>query len=259
MKRSKISYCDYSGGDLNFVTGCTPVSAGCANCYARAIYERFGRDFSQVRTHPDKLERLRKAGFSQENNVRGPHARPLCFVCDTGDLFHEHVPAGFITYAFEVMESRDDVVWQVLTKRAKRMVDVLFGEEGGWFLGGGDYIENVWLGVTAENQAMADARIPVLLDNWTGVTWVSVEPMLELVDLRPWLYAHVDRPNERLDWVVAGAESGPNRRSFDLRWAASLKRQCATAGVSFFGKQSSGLRPGVPLVIEGSEWKAWPR
>ncbi len=240
--RSAISYVHYSGNDLNFITGCTPVSEGCAHCYARAIYERFGRDFSVVQTHPDKLKRLLTARFDMGG------VRPRCFVCDTSDVFHPAVPADFIVQAFEVMAARKDVDWLVLTKRVDRMVDVLFGEEGNWYLGGGDYIPNVWMGVTAENRRWADERIPILLGAWSGRTWVSVEPMLGPVNLPAW----------NLSWVVCSAESGPHRRPFDPAWAKALYEQCKAAGIPFYSKQGSGLRPGVPLLIDGKEVKEFP-
>lgn len=266
MKRSAIGWTDYSGGDLNFVTGCTPVSAGCRECYARRIYNRFGRDFSTVTVHPDKLERLRTAKFPRENNKRGPHVRPMCFVCDTGDIFHESVPAEFIAAAFETMRAREDVDWQVLTKRPLRMIDVLFGQGGAetpHFLGTGDYYSNIWMGVTVENQESV-WRVAELVQAWVGTTFVSVEPMLEPVklfnadgDIARMRSTMCFSP-DRLNWVVVGAESGPNRRPFDVAWAADLKAQCDDADVAYFGKQASGARPGVPLVIDGRVWHDWP-
>ena len=262
MKRSKIAWCDYSGGDLNFVTGCTPVSEGCANCYARRIYERFGRDFSQVQMHPEKLARLWKAAWTREANVRGAGSKPLMFVCDTGDLFHEGVAHIFILEALEMMEYRESANWAILTKRPQRAINVLFEQEGDFRLGGGDYIDNIWLGVTAENQARADERLPLLLSNWGGLSWVSVEPMLGPLDLSPYLTRN--RYGGHLSWVVCGAESGPGRRVFSVTWAQALYEQCRQAGVAFFGEQDSGLRPGTPLLLERSdgslgEVHEWPQ
>ena len=103
-------------------------------------------------------------------------------MCDLGDIFHPNVRADFIIYAFDVMASRKDVDWIVLTKRPERMVEVLFGQEGNFYLGGGDYLPNVIMGVTAENQEQAEKRIPYL-DFWMGTRMVSVEPMLGPIDL----------------------------------------------------------------------------
>lgn len=259
MKTSAIGWTDFSGGDLNFVTGCTPVSEGCQNCYARAIYERWGKDHSIVTAHEDKLTRLARAKFSEHSPKRGKEHRPMAFVCDTGDLFHESVPDDFIMYALEVLESRPDVIWQVLTKRPERMREILrMGAPGA------SLRENVWLGVTAENQRRANERIPLLLDTPAAVRFVSVEPMLGPVDLwwteacRRCMPTHYEPVIRYLDWVICGAESGPKRRPFDVAWAADLYHQCKDAAVPFFGKQDSGLRSGAPLLINGQEIRRWP-
>jgi protein gp37 len=268
VKVSTIGWTDYSGGALNVVTGCTPVSEGCANCYARAICERFGKDHSKVEMHPDKLARLARARFGKP--VRLPNGateyvsfkheghKPMCFLCDTGDLFHEDVPASFIVDTLLMMADRDDVTWQVLTKRPERMRSIVE-----LVLGGTDPLPNVWLGVTAENQRAADERIPVLLDTPAAVRFVSVEPMLEAVNLYP-AFCGYQPPSwgagPDIHWVICGAESGPNRRPFDVAWAVDLYEQCANSYVPFFGKQASALRPGVPLVLPGygvvQEWPA---
>lgn len=255
MKRSKIGWADYSGGDLNFVTGCTAVSEGCRHCYALAVYERFGLDFGKVRVHPDKLARLAKMQFGSDNK-RGHHSKPLVFVCDTGDLFHPDVPTDFIIQAFEIMASRKDVDWVVLTKRPQMMRETLFGHIGQWYLGGGDYFPNIWMGVTAENQEMVNQRLPILLDAWPGKTFVSVEPMLEAMDLEQYLVGNT-QSYQHLRWVIVGAESGPHRREFQISWARELWQQCCDNGVPFFGKQDSGLRPGEPLLFPGNSGVVW--
>ena len=226
------------------MTGCTPVSAGCRECYARAIYTRFGRDFSKVATHPDKLARLRRKRFSMDGNKRGPHSRPICFVCDTGDLFHEEVPDEFIIEALDMMVTREEVTWLVLTKRARRLHEIT-NETALWL----NDSAHIWFGISAENQKAFNDRWSWLDNAAVETRWISAEPMLgpiNLYDARP-------------DWVVCGGESGPNRRPFDLDWAKDLKRQCDGLGKPWFGKQGSGRYPGTRLAIDGREWKEWPR
>lgn len=258
MKTSAISWTDYSGGVLNFVRGCTPVSEGCTNCYARAIYDRFGRDFSQVICDEENLDKLAIMRFPLYSPKREVPHRPMAFVCDTGDLFHEEVPYAFQYNALFTMRARSDVTWIVLTKRPERMREMLKDKQ--------PLPSNVWLGVTAENQRRADERIPILLDTPAAVRFVSVEPMLEHIDLSYCKY-HEYSPTyctqctghehlchgwlDGIDWVICGAESGPKRRPFDVSWALNLYEQCREAGVPFFAKQDSDLRPGKPLVLPG--------
>lgn len=272
MKTSAISWTDFSGGDLNFVTGCTLISEGCQNCYARAIYGRWGKDFGTVTIHEDKLARIHKGRPSYSPKRGAPH-RPMAFVCDTGDLFHESVPEQFAYNAFYTMANCFYTTWQVLTKRPARM-HYLLDRWRDRFSFDSKEKPNIWLGVTAENQQRADERIPLLLDTPAAVRFVSVEPMLGPVDLTRYLYRYASGEvrfsdftmplpeiieTERLDWVICGAESGPNRRPFAPMWAADLYEQCKDAGVPFFGKQHSGLRPGVPLLIDGQVVHEWPQ
>lgn len=254
MKQSAISWTDYSGGDCNFVTGCTPVSAGCANCYARAIYRRFGKAFDQVQTHAEKLERLARARFPEWTPKRGPGHRPMAFVVDTGDLFHEAVPEDFVRNALDMMAMREDVIWQVLTKRPERMREII---GSGTQIHSGQWVPppNLWLGVTAENQATADERIPILLDTPATVRFVSCEPLLEDLDciqMGMWL-------RQGIHWVIVGGESGPKRRLFDPEWAHNLLVVCRAMHTPFFFKQGSALKPGQDDVLPGVGLvKEWP-
>lgn len=265
VPRSKISYCDYSGGDLNFVVGCTPASEGCTHCYARALLSRFGKDPDEVRLYRSKLKAL------QSWQPRGPwkRERPLAFAVDMADLFHPDVPFRFIDEAIWTMNQRRDVDWLILTKRPERMLE--WWHQTDEYLGG-----NLLLGVTAENQERADERIPLLLRMPATVRWVSVEPMLGPVDL-----THIRAGNGAiidalagdvkaadgeiyascpgsLDWVIAGGESGPNRRAFEAQWAVDLYYQCAEADVAYWYKQGSAFRPGQDAELPGfgvvQEW-----
>lgn len=257
MKRSKIAWCDYSGDSLNFISGCSPVSRGCQQCWARSIYERFGRDFSHVQTHPERLEQLLKIKFPRDGNVRGAHTKPLCFVVDTGDIFHEDVPADFIIHAFEIMSFRADVDWVVLTKRIDRAVNVLFGAEGGWWLGGGDHIHNVILGVTVEAQEYLH-RAFTLNSVWRGAKLMCVEPMLEPLFIAQLEDEHCFNPRDW--WIICGGESGQDRRPFDMRWAADLYLKCQSLGIPYYFKQGSALRPGEDDILPGiGRVRQWPR
>jgi protein gp37 len=274
IKRSNIGWCDFSGGDANFVIGCTPKSAGCRNCYARRIMERAGRDFSQVTLYPEKLERLARARF-EENGApfrRGPGSRPLVFPVDMGDLFHDAVPDEFILQSLRVMIRRDDVDWVVLTKRSERLLALSQRYDL-------SFPANVWPVVTAESQGAADERIPDLLRIRAAVRGVSVEPALSLIDVSQYLVCRqyageivqprrgtvngrpmpAARLRPRLNWVILGGESGPDRRPFDRDWARQVRDDCLAAGAPFFYKQGAHLFPGRDDVLDGRKWKEFPR
>jgi len=150
---SKIEWTDET---WNPITGCTKVSAGCKNCYAERIAKRFwgDRKFTDVQCHPERLE----------IPLHWKKPRRI-FVCSMSDLFHPGASPDFVVSVFEIMTACPQHDFQVLTKRTERIAPVLFGEDGNWYLGGGDYLPNVWMGVTCEDQDTANKRIPVLFDS----------------------------------------------------------------------------------------------
>jgi protein gp37 len=233
MNKTGISWTDYS---WNPASGCTPVSEGCAHCYAREWSKRWNRSFEVV-LHPKKLdEPLRK-------NHEGDYVIPpgsKVFVNSMSDLFHEKVPFEFIDDVFGMMATRRDVTFQILTKRPRRMEEYLdwSSQEGGEY-GGGDYSENIWLGVSIENNRHLTrlySLVDIHLTGWR--TFISFEPLLE--DIR------VITPAEWkfVDWIIVGGESGPHRRPFKVEWAYSLLEQARKQNVKFFFKQTGDLRPG---------------
>ncbi len=278
MRTSKIAYCDYSGGILNFVLGCTPVSAGCANCYVRRIYDRFGKDFSKVTVYPEKLKRL-LMWQPKPPYKRGPGSKPLAFVVDMGDLFHEEVPSYLIQEFLDVAYERSDIDWLILTKRSERMCQEIrrwyqeaeFASEAAY--NRWQPLPNLWPGVTVEDEDNL-WRVRDLLNTPAALRWVSMEPMLGPIDMEPYLGpVHVDslgvRPRNNwdywrpgLDWLIIGAESGPDRKRRPLKWdwAWDVVDVGRREGVPMFLKQDSGPGPGVPLLgRDGNEVKEWPR
>lgn len=249
MAKTKIEWATHT---WNPITGCSPVSEGCQNCYAARIAKRLAGkagypkdDPFRVTLHPERLrEPLR---WRKPRNV---------FVVSMGDLFHEDVPEKWFSDIYAIiMESkrlRLGHTFIILTKRPKRMAELIRPKEP---------LTNLWLGVTAENQQRADERIPILLQIPAAVRFVSVEPMLEPVDLNqliipgnnPMEY-HISALHEQhddclyesptqLDWVICGGESGPGARPMHPDWARSLRDQCQTAGTPFFFKQWGEFAP----------------
>ncbi len=234
----------------NPVTGCTPISEGCQNCYAQRMANRLkgrcGYDadepFRPGTLHPDKLDK--PLGWREPRKV---------FVCSMGDLFHEDVTFRDIALVFNSMVSGH--IYQVLTKRAARMLEFVewlkqrYDHSEPWLRALGEWMQelgqlppNVWLGVTAENQARFDERAEIMWHVPAAVTFVSVEPMLGPVDMTGNLHA--------IDWVICGAETGPGARPMDPAWAIDLRDQCSVAGVPFFMKKmSGGKQPPDDLAI----------
>lgn len=248
MGESKIEWTDAT---WNPVRGCTKVSPGCAHCYAETFAERFrgvkGHAYEQgfdLRLVPEKLDE--PLTWKKPRRV---------FVNSMSDLFQDGVSETFILRAFTVMEKCPQHTFQILTKRAERMRDVV-SWVGRKFVDNGDPwpMPNVWLGVSVENQHFADERIPLLLQTEAAIRFISAEPLLGPVNLRSvgtttcpdcrdalGVYAH-GKPAPRLDWVIVGGESGNQARPFDIAWARSIIKQCADAEVACFVKQI-GAKP----------------
>ncbi len=201
------------------MTGCSPISSGCENCYAERMAYRLahitGSGYETDAAHPYKGMgfdvRLRPNRLEQPFRWKKPRR---IFVCSMGDLFHEDVPFGFIAAVFGVMAANPRHTFMVLTKRAERMWEFLdqlylegtprlecayelLNQEANdltntewpihtkWGLGpnGPWPLPNVWLGVTVENLVAAQQRIPLLLQTPATVRFVSCEPLLEPIDL----------------------------------------------------------------------------
>lgn len=280
---------EWTEATWNPITGCSVTSPGCTNCYAMKLAG------TRLRNHASRagLTIDSKAGPVWTGEVRFNEQwldqplrwkRPrMIFVCAHGDLFHESVPVEWIDRVFAVMALCPQHTFQVLTKRADRMrkycesryetevgaealseaIEDLIGAHKG-----GEWdapLPNVWLGVSVEDQARADERIPDLLATPSAVRWLSCEPLLGPVDLSEWMICPNGRDGLSMDpstgayeccnqcdftgvgfcpdWIVVGGESGPGARPMHPDWARSLRDQCETAGVPFFFKQWGAYAP----------------
>jgi protein gp37 len=280
----------------NPVVGCSLVSPGCTNCYAMRMAGRI--EAMGTAPHYAGLTRPSKAGPVWTGEVRAApeHVmmQPLrwrkparIFVNSMSDLFHEGVPDAVIDRVFAVMALCPQHTFQVLTKRPARMQAYMSARDergrhnamiyaacmaatGAWDTPALDLrpwpLANVWLGVSVEDQARADERIPILLDTPAAVRWISAEPLLGRLDVRPYMQNPLwnDLPSWKqpeLNWVVAGGESGPDARPIHPDWARSLRDQCAAAGVPFLFKQwgewapyfTADLHEGIRFAGEGKD------
>ena len=235
MGNTKIEWCDTV---WNVVTGCTKVSPGCSRCYAEGLAKRFwkGRPFEDVRFHEDRM--FQPLHWTRPRRV---------FVNSMSDLFHEDLAGHQLLSIFDVMARAHWHTFQVLTKRADRMRCFMK------ILPPGHIPPNVWLGVSVENQAMADERIPILLDTPAAVRFLSVEPLLGPVDLIPWIESYGGLPRaSTIDWVIVGGESGRQARQCNVKWVLDIVEQCRDSSVPCFVKQL-GAKP----VYDGEKNDPW--
>jgi protein gp37 len=220
---------EWTDSTWNPVTGCTKVSPGCKYCYAERLTERFGRRFTEIRFHPERLALP----------LRWRRPRRI-FVNSMSDLFHEQVSEPFIQQVFAVMAEAHWHTFQVLTKRAERLAEV--AARLAW-------PPNVWQGVSIENAAYV-CRIRYLRRVPAAVRFLSVEPLLGPIP-------HL--PLEGIDWVIVGGESGPRRRPLDPAWVRQIRDQCRAAGVPFFFKQWGGTTSKAGgRVLDDRLWDEMP-
>ncbi len=217
--KSKIEWTDMT---WNPVTGCTKISSGCKNCYAermarrlQAMGQRRYRNGFQVTLHWDLI--------SQPLDWKKPRT---VFVNSMGDLFHEDVPVEFIQRIFETMERCPQHLFQILTKRSKRLREIHH-----FFR----WPQNVWMGVTVEDKA-ATARLSDLASVPAQVRFLSCEPLVGPLG---------ELPLEGIHWVIVGGESGPGARHMCPAWVEDIFRQCTERNVPFFFKQWGGVRKHV--------------
>jgi protein gp37 len=240
MKTTKIEWTDKT---WNPITGCTKISAGCANCYAEIMSKRLQA------MKQDKY----KNGFTltMHNDVldepikwKKPHT---IFVCSMSDLFHENVPFVFIDKVMETIKSTPQHNYQILTKRANRMAEYFSNKS---------IPKNAWLGVTVDI-ASSKSRIDFLRNLNAPIKFLSCEPLLE--DLG-------DMNLDGIDWVIVGGESGAKARPMKEEWVQSIKVQTEKQGSAFFFKQwgtwgSDGVKRNKKAngkLINGKVYQAMP-
>ena len=302
MGSTKIEWCDET---QNPISGCTKISAGCTNCYAEALHTRrhkalmAGKDLPECYRQPFSQVTL----FPKRLKVPNFKTKRIVFLNSMGDLFHKDVPDSWLDAILFAVALRPNHTFVTLTKRSDRMLEYFYkmssedsplgrchAEWGALAehpsrmdddprledeeiqceaaLGQEWPLENLWLGVSVENQEAADLRLPDLLLTPAAHRLISVEPMIGPVVIPDVIEAGPDgrdgcwmdplRPDNRnaINWVICGAETGPGARPMNLDWARSLRDQCAGAGVPFFLKQ---VDAGKHNMLDGQTWQQFPK
>lgn len=232
---TKIEWADHT---FNPWMGCTKVSPACDHCYAevstpaRALGVAWGANEERRRT--SEATWRQPLAWNRKAAREGRRFRVFC--ASLADVFENQVPASWRVDLWTLIHDTPHLDWLLLTKRPQNIQRMLppFGKPAWpW--------PNVWLGMTVENQAEADRRIPHLLAVPAVRRFLSCEPLLGPVDLRQWWRNDVPGGSymhgNGLHWIIAGGESGPKARASHPDWFRSLRDQCEAAGVPFFFKQ----------------------
>ncbi len=219
---SEKSSIEWTDATWNPVRGCTKISPGCQHCYAQVFAERF----RGVPDHPYQQGfdlRLVPEKLSEPLRWKTPKR---IFVNSMSDLFHSDIPDSYIVKVAEIMMRAPWHTFQVLTKRADRMANLL-----NTTLSFAASSSHIWWGVSVENKKHGVPRIAHLQNARAKVRFLSVEPLLE----------SLGRLNLRgIHWVIVGGESGHGARPMREQWVVSLKAQCKKARIPFFFKQWGG-------------------
>jgi protein gp37 len=228
---------EWTESTWNPLTGCNKVSPGCKFCYA----ERFAKRL-QAMGQPNY-----RNGFTltlQEHVLEYPLSwkKPqMIFVNSMSDLFHKDVPFEFVQQIFDVMQRAHWHIFQILTKRSERLLEL--NTHITW-------PENVWMGVSVENSNYT-FRINHLRKTTAKIKFLSLEPLLGPL---PALNL------SNIDWVIVGGESGPKSRPIKTGWILEIKEQCQRMNIPFFFKQWGGKsKKKNGRLLEGREWSEMPR
>jgi protein gp37 len=229
---------EWTDATWNPVTGCTQISPGCDHCYALSFAERFrgvpGHPYQQgfdLKLWPERLtlpQRWREPRF--------------IFVNSMSDLFHEAITDEYIRQVFGVMEEANWHIFQVLTKRPKRMAELVSSLP---------WPDHIWAGTSVELDRYSWRANHYLRQIPAAVRFVSAEPLLGPL------------PSLQLDhlrWLITGGESGYGHRHCDPQWVRDLRDRSQANGVAFFHKQWGGATPkSGGRVLDGRTWDEMPK
>lgn len=261
---AETSTIEWTDATFNPWIGCTKVSPACDHCYAEAMDFRFGGGHWGARAARKRTSvAYWRQPLAWNRKAEKTGRRPRVFCASLADVFDAEVPPEWRADLFGLIDATPHLDWLLLTKRPQIARKEMPATPR----------PNVWLGTTAETQAMADLRIPILLDTPAVVRFASIEPLLGPINLRNvggggwdlhdaltgYWEDDVDDVGsstrwghtERLDWVIVGGESGHGARPMHPGWARDLRDQCQAAGVPFFFKQWGEWNP-APEIIDAS-------
>lgn len=226
MNKTKISWTDVT---WNPIHGCQKISEGCQNCYAEGT-SLWLKGIGSPRYQTGFLPKIEPIEFHKPLDW---NKRRLVFVCSMGDFFFDFM--NNFEYQINLLHLMSDPrckrhIFQILTKRHQNIHKVFTLHQNEC---PERTYENIWIGVTAENQKRLEERAPSLLEiKSVPVRFLSVEPMLGPIDISKF----VDK-KPGIDWVIIGGESGNNARPMNPHWVSDLIDQCFEHKIPVFFKQ----------------------
>jgi len=241
-KNSSIEWTDHT---FNPWWGCGRVSPGCNNCYAEAWARRVGEDIWGA-TQDRRFFGERHWGEPLKWNAEAQEQerRRRVFCASMADVFELRSDLDrWRDRLWTLIDQTPWLDWLLLTKRPQNI-----RKKAPWTT---NWPTNVWLGTTVEDQKRADGRLPFLLQFPAKFRFLSCEPLLGQVDLTAWT-TKLPPALYRVDWVIAGGESGANARAMLPGWAISLRDQCKRSGIPFHFKQWGHWAPAEAPRTEGS-------
>lgn len=260
MENSKIEWTDHT---FNPWIGCTKVSPGCLNCYAETLMDTrhgrvtWGKGQPRYRTSAASWRKPPQWNKAAE----GAAERPRVFCASLADWLDDEVPAEWLFDLITLIHKTPCLDWLLLTKRpenfdtrlraaaAQCTIDPLDITDRIYaWIEGSRIWNNVWVGISAEDQTRWDERMPLLMDIPARVRFVSAEPLvgrINMGELRP-------------DWLIVGGESGPNARAMEREWAETLCAQCDDR-TAFHFKQWGGVdKKAAGRMLNGRTWDELP-
>jgi protein gp37 len=229
---------EWTESTWNPVSGCTKTSAGCLNCYAERMAKRL-QAMGQNRYKNGFKLTLHPEALNEPYHWKKPR---VVFVNSMSDLFHEEIPIEFIQDVFSVMNNNKRHTFQILTKRSERL------RELAPLL---DWPENIWMGVTIENNDYIDRADDLRTIN-AAIKFLSLEPLLGPVP---------ELDLKGIDWVIVGGESGPRARPMQEQWVLDIKKKCDNKHkIPFFFKQWGGVnKKKTGRLLQGKTWDNYPK
>lgn len=251
MKDSKIEWTHHT---FNPWWGCKKVSPGCKNCYAEKLDGRYNSMNKHWGPESDRKP-MSDAYWNQplkwNKQAEKEGVKHRVFTASMADVFEMHDQVKkYRKKLFKLIEKTPNLIWLLLTKRPENVLKFVPRKfkKNGW-------PENIWIGTSVENQEYADKRIPLLLKIPSKVRFLSMEPLigpvnLHVINANTFLGIYTDclRGVEidngkqillphKIDWVIAGGESGHGSRPMLPLWVSSLQKECSITETPFFFKQ----------------------